>query len=154
MFNYAFNKKVMTVNKQSTNTIMMIRPFAFNYNVQTAVNNHYQKVVEPNNSSDQINLKAQSEFDNLVLKLRSIGVNIIVFQDDNKFDTPDSLFPNNWVSFHSNGDLALYPMYAEIIIIIIKYLYHSYKAYNPKNNGSLFSPTLKVDANKVSLFPH
>ena len=103
----------MTVNKQSTNTIMMIRPFAFNYNVQTAVNNHYQKVVEPNNSSDQINLKAQSEFDNLVLKLRSIGVNVIVFQDDNKFDTPDSLFPNNWVSFHSNGDLALYPMYAE-----------------------------------------
>jgi len=103
----------MTVNKQSTNTIMMIRPFAFNYNVQTAANNHYQKVVEPNNSSDQINLKAQSEFDNLVLKLRSIGVNVIVFQDDNKFDTPDSLFPNNWVSFHSNGDLALYPMYAE-----------------------------------------
>ena len=91
---------------------MMIRPFAFNYNVQTAVNNHYQKLGESNNSSDQINLKAQSEFDNLVLKLRSIGINVIVFQDDDKFDTPDSVFPNNWISFHSNGDLALFPMFA------------------------------------------
>jgi hypothetical protein len=100
------------VNKQSTNTIMMIRPIAFNYNVQTAINNHYQKIVDPNNSSDQINLNAQAEFDNLVLKLRSIGINVIVFQDDDKFDTPDSVFPNNWISFHSNGDLALFPMFA------------------------------------------
>ena len=88
--------------------------YAFFLNPQYQIlNNHYQKLGESNNSSDQINLKAQSEFDNLVLKLRSIGINVIVFQDDNKFDTPDSLFPNNWVSFHSNGDLALYPMYAE-----------------------------------------
>ena len=91
---------------------MMIRPVAFNYNVQTAINNHYQKNLEPDNNSDQINLNAQSEFDNLVLKIRSIGVNVIVFQDDNKFDTPDSVFPNNWISFHSNGDLALFPMFA------------------------------------------
>ena len=91
---------------------MMIRPIAFNYNVQTAINNHYQKIVGPNNSSDQINLNAQAEFDNLVLKLRSIGINVIVFQDDDKFDTPDSVFPNNWISFHSNGDLALFPMFA------------------------------------------
>lgn len=91
---------------------MMIRPVAFNYNAQTAVNNHYQKIVDPNNNSDQINLKAQAEFDNLVLKLKSIGINVIVFQDDNKFDTPDSVFPNNWISFHSNGDLALFPMFA------------------------------------------
>ena len=91
---------------------MMIRPITFNYNVQTAINNHYQKIVDPNNNSDQINLNAQAEFDNLVLKLRSIGINVIVFQDDDKFDTPDSVFPNNWISFHSNGDLALFPMFA------------------------------------------
>ena len=91
---------------------MMIRPIAFNYNVQTAINNHYQKIVDPNNNSDQINSNAQAEFDNLVLKLRSIGINVIVFQDDDKFDTPDSVFPNNWISFHSNGDLALFPMFA------------------------------------------
>ncbi|MDC1534647.1 arginine deiminase-related protein, partial [Flavobacteriaceae bacterium] len=91
---------------------MMIRPFAFNYNVQTAVNNHYQNINE-SYDSNQINLSAQNEFDNFVLKLRSFGVNVIVFQDDDKFDTPDSVFPNNWISFHSNGDICLYPMFAE-----------------------------------------
>ena len=91
----------------------MIRPLAFNYNVQTAVNNHYQNANDFNNNSNQINLRAQAEFDNFVLKLRSFGVEVIVFQDDDKFDTPDSVFPNNWISFHSNGDIALYPMFAE-----------------------------------------
>ena len=91
----------------------MIRPLAFNYNVQTAVNNHYQNSNDFNNNSNQINLRAQAEFDNFVLKLRSFGVEVIVFQDDDKFDTPDSVFPNNWISFHSNGDIALYPMFAE-----------------------------------------
>ena len=91
----------------------MIRPVAFNYNVQTAVNNHYQNANDFNNNSNQINLRAQAEFDNFVLKLRSFGVKVIVFQDDDKFDTPDSVFPNNWISFHSNGDIALYPMFAE-----------------------------------------
>ena len=91
----------------------MIRPLAFNYNVQTAVYNHYQNANDLNSNSNQINLTAQSEFDNFVLKLKSFGVNVIVFQDDDKFDTPDSVFPNNWISFHSNGDIALYPMFAK-----------------------------------------
>ena len=91
----------------------MIRPLAFNYNVQTAVNNHYQNANDFDSNSNQINLSAQIEFDNFVLKLRSFGVDVIVFQDDDKFDTPDSVFPNNWISFHSNGDIALYPMFAE-----------------------------------------
>ena len=91
----------------------MIRPLAFNYNVQTAVNNHYQNASDFDSNSNQINLSAQAEFDNFVLKLRSFGVDVIVFQDDDKFDTPDSVFPNNWISFHSNGDIALYPMFAE-----------------------------------------
>ncbi len=103
----------MILNIQSTNTILMIRPLAFNYNVQTAVNNHYQKANDFNSNSNQINLTAQTEFDNFVLKLKSFGVNVIVFQDDDKFDTPDSVFPNNWISFHSNGDIALYPMFAK-----------------------------------------
>lgn len=91
----------------------MIRPLAFNYNVQTAVNNHYQNANDFASNSNQINLTAQTEFDNFVLKLRSFGVHVIVFQDDDKFDTPDSVFPNNWISFHSNGDIALYPMFAK-----------------------------------------
>jgi len=81
--------------------------------MQTAVNNHYQNANDFDNNSNQINLRAQTEFDNFVVKLRSFGVDVIVFQDDDKFDTPDSVFPNNWISFHSNGDIALYPMFAE-----------------------------------------
>jgi hypothetical protein len=91
----------------------MIRPLSFNYNVQTAINNHYQNANDFDINSNQINLRAQTEFDNFVLKIRSFGVDVIVFQDDDKFDTPDSIFPNNWISFHSNGDIVLYPMFAE-----------------------------------------
>ena len=67
----------------------MIRPLAFNYNVQTAVNNHYQKANDFNSNSNQINLTAQTEFDNFVLKLKSFGVNVIVFQENHKFSKRD-----------------------------------------------------------------
>ena len=97
--------------KQTTNSILMIRPVAFRMNEQTAVNNYYQKVLD-NLSPETINAKAQQEFDALVQKLRIVGVNVIVV-DDNSNDTPDSVFPNNWISFHENGDVVLYPMFAE-----------------------------------------
>lgn len=81
-------------------------------NEQTAVNNYYQRVLN-NLVADTVNAKAQQEFDAFVEKLRSIGVNVLVVQDTLDPDTPDSVFPNNWVSFHDNGDVALYPMFAE-----------------------------------------
>ncbi|GAA0725084.1 arginine deiminase-related protein [Aquimarina litoralis] len=95
--------------KQVTNTIVMIRPVRFRMNEQTAVNNYYQK-----NSDNKIdvNKNAQEEFDAFVGKLRSVGVNVIVIEDKLENDTPDSIFPNNWVSFHENGDIGLYPMFA------------------------------------------
>jgi hypothetical protein len=62
---------------------------------------------------ETVNAKAQQEFDAYVEKLRSIGVNVIVVNDTDEFDTPDSIFPNNWVSFHENGNVGLYPMFAE-----------------------------------------
>lgn len=96
---------------QSTNTILMIRPVGFRMNEQTAINNYFQEDLDIKNS--EINLKAQKEFDEFVLKLREAGVNVIVEEDDKLMDTPDSIFPNNWVSFHSNGDIAIYPMFAE-----------------------------------------
>ncbi|WP_297332178.1 citrulline utilization hydrolase CtlX [Flavobacterium sp.] len=98
--------------KQTTNTILMIRPAAFRMNEQTAVNNYYQRVLN-NLVADTVNAKAQQEFDAFVEKLRSVGVNVLVVQDTLDPDTPDSVFPNNWVSFHDNGDVALYPMFAE-----------------------------------------
>ncbi|HIL86240.1 MAG TPA: amidinotransferase, partial [Candidatus Marinimicrobia bacterium] len=95
--------------QQITNNILMIRPANFNYNDQTASNNYYQKkglVLE------SVNENAQKEFDLLAEKLKSNGINVLVFDDDLKHETPSAIFPNNWISFHSNGDIAIYPMFA------------------------------------------
>ena len=98
--------------QQTTNTILMIRPINFRMNEQTAVNNYYQKVMD-GLLPETVNAKAQKEFDAYVEKLRGIGVNVVVINDTNDFDTPDSIFPNNWISFHENGTVGLYPMFAE-----------------------------------------
>lgn len=98
--------------QQTTNTILMIRPISFRMNEQTAVNNYYQKVID-NLLPATVNAKAQQEFDTYVEKLRSFGVHVIVISDTEEFDTPDSIFPNNWISFHQDGTVALYPMFAE-----------------------------------------
>ncbi|MBT8243901.1 MAG: amidinotransferase [Winogradskyella sp.] len=95
---------------QTTDTILMIRPVSFRTNEQTAVNNYFQEDLDLKNA--EINAKAQQEFDAFVKKLRTVGVNVIVENDDKLMDTPDSVFPNNWVSFHANGDIAIYPMFA------------------------------------------
>ncbi len=97
---------------QTTNTILMIRPVAFRMNEQTAVNNYYQKVLDDLMPAT-VNAKAQAEFDAYVEKLRNAGINVVVVDDTLDPDTPDSIFPNNWVSFHESGDVALYPMFAE-----------------------------------------
>ena len=97
--------------QQTTNTILMIRPVNFRMNEQTAVNNYFQEDLNLKNA--EINNKAQEEFDAYVDKLRAVGVNVIVIDDKASLDTPDSIFPNNWVSFHENGDIAMYPMFAE-----------------------------------------
>tara|TARA_R110000850_G_scaffold16697_1_gene51736 strand:- start:78187 stop:79122 length:936 start_codon:yes stop_codon:yes gene_type:complete len=97
--------------QQATNTILMVRPAAFRLNEETAVNNYYQSTSDTLKLKDS-NALAQEEFDALVTKLKEAGVNVVVFHDDGSQDTPDSLFPNNWVSFHENGDMALYPMFA------------------------------------------
>jgi hypothetical protein len=98
--------------KQTTNSILMIRPVAFRMNEQTAVNNYYQKVID-GLSPENVNAKAQVEFDAFVQKLRLVGVDVTVVDDTLTPNTPDSIFPNNWISFHENGDVVLYPMFAE-----------------------------------------
>ena len=95
---------------QATNSILMIRPINFGYNEETAQDNHYQ-IKEL--SYKNVNERAQKEFDNMVKNLRQNGVSVHVFHDDGNEYTPDSIFPNNWVSFHENGDVGLYPMCAE-----------------------------------------
>lgn len=97
--------------RQITNTILMIRPVQFRMNEETAVNNYFQEDLSLKN--EEINVKAQQEFDDFVAKLRAAGIVVIVENDDEKENTPDSVFPNNWVSFHESGNVALYPMFAE-----------------------------------------
>jgi hypothetical protein len=97
---------------QTTNSVLMIRPVAFRMNEQTAVNNYYQKVLDGLLPAT-VNAKAQQEFDTFVDKLRAVGVDVTVVEDTLDPDTPDSIFPNNWISFHGSGDVALYPMFAE-----------------------------------------
>ena len=90
----------------------MIRPVAFRMNEQTAVNNYYQKVLDGLLPAS-VNAKAQEEFDTFVEKLRNVGVDVTVVDDTLDPDTPDSVFPNNWISFHQNAEVVLYPMFAE-----------------------------------------
>lgn len=97
---------------QITDTILMVRPAHFRMNEQTAVNNYYQKVVEGVLPAT-ILAKATAEFDNFVKKLEAVGINVVVVEDKKETDTPDAVFPNNWVSFHENGTVALYPMFAQ-----------------------------------------
>ena len=97
--------------KQLTNHILMIRPAQFRMNEQTAVNNYFQAQVGM--TPEALVKKAQEEFDAYVSVLREKGVQVTVVQDTLDPDTPDALFPNNWVSFHQDATVALYPMFAE-----------------------------------------
>ncbi|WP_299008868.1 citrulline utilization hydrolase CtlX [uncultured Tenacibaculum sp.] len=98
--------------QQTTNTIVMVRPASFRMNEQTAVNNYYQQELSGMLPAS-INAKAQEEFDAFVEKLEAVGVTVVVVEDTKEPNTPDALFPNNWISFHENGDIAIYPMFAE-----------------------------------------
>ncbi|MDC1355431.1 arginine deiminase-related protein [Flavobacteriaceae bacterium] len=97
---------------QITKTVLMIRPVQFRMNEQTAVNNYYQKVLE-DTLPETVNTKAVAEFDTMVTALKNAGIQVIVVEDSKEFDTPDSIFPNNWISFHKNGTIGLYPMFAK-----------------------------------------
>jgi hypothetical protein len=95
----------------TTNNILMIRPAHFGFNSQTAGNNAFQSDDKDESAKDISNM-AQVEFDNMVSILRSKGVNIIVINDTESPEKPDAIFPNNWVSFHVNGAVLTYPMFA------------------------------------------
>ena len=97
--------------QQYTNTILMVEPVNFNYNPQTAVNNYFQ--VEVDEEAEKIQQQALTEFKNMVSTLRGKGVNVITIKDTPSPHTPDSIFPNNWISFHEDGTVVQYPMYAE-----------------------------------------
>jgi len=96
---------------QTTSQILMIRPANFGFNAQTAENNAFQSNSK-SESSEDIAAKARAEFDNMVEQLRSKGIHINVVEDTNEPTKPDAIFPNNWISFHEDGAVITYPMYA------------------------------------------
>ncbi|MGZ3757724.1 MAG: citrulline utilization hydrolase CtlX [Mucilaginibacter sp.] len=94
---------------QSTSNILMIRPVNFGFNEQTAGSNAFQN---KHHNEQDAQTQAAKEFDAFVQTLRDKGVNVIVINDTPEPHTPDSIFPNNWVSFHDDGTVFLYPMQA------------------------------------------
>lgn len=89
----------------------MVRPSGFRMNEETAVNNFFQEDLQLRNAT--INTMAQGEFDTFVDVLGSKGIKVVVVDDNLETDTPDAIFPNNWISFHEDGTVGLYPMFAE-----------------------------------------
>lgn len=97
--------------KQTTNHILMVEPVAFGFNEETAVNNYFQRRIAVEEKTVQS--QALKEFRGMVDQLRANGIDVVVVQDTLVPHTPDSIFPNNWISFHDDGTVVLYPMYAE-----------------------------------------
>jgi hypothetical protein len=96
---------------QATADVLMIRPVQFAGNEQTAGSNKFQRL-DISAHADTVQTAALSEFDALVTSLQQAGVAVHVFADNPQPHTPDSIFPNNWVSFHADGTVVLYPMLA------------------------------------------
>lgn len=107
---------------------MLVRPRSFQFNAETAASNKFQNEAAAsdllnantsaaktvlNQSDTGINQNAVEEFDRFAETLRSKGVNVFVFDDSEEAENPDAVFPNNWVSFHPDGRVILYPMCAE-----------------------------------------
>lgn len=94
---------------QHTSHILMIKPVKFDFNTETAVNNLFQV----RSTDPAVQEKALAEFEAFIEVLQKNGMDVMVIEDSPDPHTPDSVFPNNWISFHENGTLILYPMFAE-----------------------------------------
>ena len=121
---------------------MMIKPVSFRYNEQTAESNFYQKIIN-NLTPEQVQENALNEFNVFVKKLENLRVNVFVIEDIESTDTPDSIFPNNWISTHSDGSIFMYPMFArnrrtERRSDIIEYLQNNFVVKNVFNNTSFY----------------
>lgn len=99
------------MNRQITDSILMVRPGNFKYNEETADDNVFQKKIE-GASESEIQKKVLSEFDGMVDLLQRAGIKVLVYRENENSDNPDSIFPNNWFSTHSDGSFITFPMLA------------------------------------------
>src|SRR5215813_3735762 len=91
--------------------VVMVRPASFGFNPDTAPSFMFQREITET-SRKEIERRARIEFDLLAGRLREAGVEVIIVDDKEELQTPDAVFPNNWVSFHDDGTVVLYPMFA------------------------------------------
>lgn len=96
------------MNRQSTSSVLMIRPLRFGWNAEAATTNSHQ--IAPRDSARTLQARAEQEFDGLAAQLLKNGISVEIFTDEATPHTPDSIFPNNWFSTHEDGTLVLYPM--------------------------------------------
>src|SRR5688572_1666948 len=101
------------MNCQLPSAVLMVRPARFGFNPETATTNAFQRE-DTELSRGEIERRARVEFDLFAGRLRGAGVNIIVIEDTKEPRTPDAVFPNNWISFHHDGTVILYPMYSPL----------------------------------------
>jgi len=97
---------------QSTNSVLMIRPSRFYPNPETAKDNAFQR--DADRSPDALTVAARKEFDAAVETLRQAGINVRIFEDTAEPEKPDAVFPNNWISTHHDGRIALFPMFSAL----------------------------------------
>ncbi len=98
------------MKSQTASSFLLIRPASFSYNLQTASTNVFQQAAI--GTTEEITTKAVEEFDHMLHRLQKLGLNIRVFEQTDS-ETPDAVFPNNWISFHDDGKVILYPMSTE-----------------------------------------
>ena len=120
--------------KQVTSQLLMVRPANFSSNTETQETNKFQLTLNENDSQEIIQSLAVKEFDNMIKILRDHQITIIDVDDIKELNNTDAVFPNNWVTFHQNNSVVLYPMMAssrrsEKRHDILKYLqeYQSFK---------------------------
>jgi hypothetical protein len=97
---------------QTTDSVLMVRPCRFYPNPETAADNAFQARVDC--ATEALSAVARKEFDTAVEVIRAAGVNVHVFEDTAKPEKPDAVFPNNWISTHHDGRIALFPMYSAL----------------------------------------
>ena len=93
----------------SPNTVLMVKPVQFGFNEEAFITNKFQQNID-SLSQNEVQEKALQEFNLFVEKLKELKVNVLVYNDSKETFTPDSIFPNNWISTHSNGMIFTYPM--------------------------------------------
>jgi len=97
--------------RQCADAVLMVRPAAFAYNPETAVSNAFQR--PPESAGDACSVAARAEFDGLAAAVAGEGIGVCVVEDTPEPPKPDAVFPSNWISFHGDGTVVLYPMQAE-----------------------------------------